>query len=64
MTRHVPTIPPYNGNNDAAVLRALVQAVGYLMAQQQPSIPRLDPAATTAEVVTKVNAIIDRMQGE
>jgi hypothetical protein len=62
-SRKFVTIPPYNGANDASVLRALVGAVSYVTAQTQPVIEPLETTATTAEIIDKVNEIIARLQG-
>jgi hypothetical protein len=62
-SRKFQTVPPYNGNNDAQLLRALQDVTSYITAQAQPVIQPLATTATTAQIISKVNEIIARLQG-
>lgn len=62
-TRKFQTVPPYSGNNDAQLLRALQDVVSYVTAQAQPAVQPLATTATTAQIISKVNEIIARLQG-
>jgi hypothetical protein len=64
MAKKVPTIPPLAGDNMDSVVRALVGVVSYTAAQQQPAVQLLSPSATLADVIAKLNEIINRVQGQ
>lgn len=63
MSRKFQNVPPYTGNNNPQLLRALVDSVTFITAQAQPVIQPLAPTATTAQAVAKINEIISRLQG-
>ena len=62
-SRKFQTIPPYTGNNQAAVLRGLTDVMSYITAQAQPVVQPLATTATTTDVINKVNELIARLQG-
>lgn len=62
--RRTPVIPNPSPDNTLEVLRALVANVGYITAQRQPEIKPLPQGATTADIVSKINEILDRLQAK
>jgi hypothetical protein len=62
-SRKFQNVPPYTGGNADTVLSALVGTVTYITAQAQPVIQPLAATATTAQIITKINEVIARLQG-
>lgn len=56
-------IPGHTGKNTDQVLAALVDAMAYITAQQQPRIEQLPATSTLADCVAKINEILARLQG-
>jgi len=59
MPRKVPSIPQGNG---PASVDAMVKVVQYVTAQGAPTIQPLATTATTAQIIAKINEIINRLQ--
>lgn len=61
MARKFNHIPPSMGADPT--VQALAEAVRYITAQTQTELTTLSTTATTAEIITKINQIIARLQG-
>jgi hypothetical protein len=63
MARKFAYIPPIGNANDRQVLTTVADAVSYLTGQTQPQITTLPTTATNAEIIAKLNQILNRIQG-
>lgn len=62
-SRRFQNISPPSAGNILGSLQALSEAVTYITAQSQPKIRPLPSTATQADIIAKVNEILDRLQG-
>lgn len=61
MARRFQNVP--QGGEINQTVRALVDVVQYVTAQTQDKITTLPATATTAEIIDKLNQVINRLQG-